>query len=78
MGTIDLFSKIGVWWGYPLGPKREILCKRCECVRERTRGKTRGKFQLIRAASQILYFFFLFSLRGAVPAPLGKVRREEM
>ena len=27
------------------------------------------ELQLIRAASQIFFFFFLFSLRGAVPAP---------
>ena len=37
--------------------------------------REREELQLIRAASQIVFFFFfLFSLRGAVPAPSVRMR----
>ena len=41
------------------------------CTRANERENER-ELQLIRAASQIFFFVFLFSLRGAVPAPPGK------
>ena len=54
---------VGVWWGCPLGSKREMLCKRCECIRERRERKTRRESWLPRVAPKIffrVFFFFVF------------------
>ena len=45
--------------------KREVFCKRCECVRERTRRKTRGELCQIRCAISNL-FFYTFCVEASV------------
>ena len=69
--------KIGVWWGYPLGPNGKYSVRGVSVYEKENERENETELQLTRAASQIFfffffYFFFFFLCAGPCPRPLGK------
>ena len=63
-----------MWWGYPLGPNGKYSVRGERVYESEREGKREGTSADWGCVAN-LFFFFLFSLRGAVPAPPGKEKK---